>query len=194
MDRQSYSEIDLIGQELKEYTRERPSFLGFCISLLEKKRMGNLKIRVPKKTLKRAIAFCKDVERIIEEPFQPAMIIDILLDEFLLELAKKNDVFNIFRNLRSRNYKPIEFVRYNALNSELLQGSLSYNEITLELKRDDILRIEWMLDDLEEQYANHGFTVETVIEILFCDFIEEYRKGGMPKAVDRIIRIYLADE
>lgn len=54
--------------------------------------------------------------------------------------------------------------------------------------REEALRGEHLCFDLEEVDTNHHFTLESLLSIVFTDFVEQYRKGNVKNATKKILK------
>ncbi|MEH7510754.1 hypothetical protein V7159_24240, partial [Priestia megaterium] len=62
-------------------------------------------------------------------------------------------------------------------------------ELKVKFRRKLILRGEILLADLESVFPDHGFMLENVLELLYCDFINNWRKGNNTKAMKDILKV-----
>ena len=63
----------------------------------------------------------------------------------------------------------------------------------LRMRKKFVLRGEILLADMEEVWPDHGFTMERIFELLYIDFIDQYRKGKSASVVERVLKL-LDDE
>lgn len=61
------------------------------------------------------------------------------------------------------------------------------NQIEFRIKRSLALRLEVLLADIAELYPDSKFSIENVLEIIYCDFIEAYKNGNLKNVVEKII-------
>ena len=65
--------------------------------------------------------------------------------------------------------------------------NLVMNQIEFRIKRSLALRLEVLLADIAELYPDSKFSIENVLEIIYCDFIEAYKNGNLKNVVEKII-------
>ncbi|MEQ6377115.1 hypothetical protein RZN25_09810 [Bacillaceae bacterium S4-13-56] len=74
---------------------------------------------------------------------------------------------------------------YNGVLFEELRG---YEEIRTRIEHKDALRGEFLLRDMLGIYQDHSITLENILEIVYCDFIDDYRKGLIKRPIQKVIQ------
>lgn len=195
-----YSSANLLEEELEERP-QRGDFLGRMINKMVKTSNVLLTFQVPVSTYLRAEIFCEDIMDLAEDEanFTQEDLIDLLYYDFL-HYAKKNPnpkaIHSLLVTLHRNSGKVMNLVNkdggsvYNVIHRENKQHMQT---VRLTCKRKLALRGEVLLADMEEVFPNHGFTLEDVLEYLYCDFINKFRTGDNSEAVKTILRM-LDDE
>lgn len=188
-----YSNNNLLEKELSQGSKN--SFFGKLLYEFDKSSTKTLTLLVPMEVFVRAQVFCEDIEDLSEMQFTQADLIDILYMDFLTHVKAKPDhqeIFNMLVQLERGSGKDLGIVRSK-------QGSIyeviheyrdkNMEELKVKFRRKLILRGEILLADLENVFPDHGFMLENVLELLYCDFINNYRKGNNKKAVKEILKV-----
>ena len=189
-----YSQANLLNEELS-YQPGRKDFLGRLLHKMVKSGNVMLTLRVPLPIYLRAEIFCEDIMDLAEGDilFTQKDLLNLLYQDFLLFAKKKPDVRSIHSmlvtleknagrtmNLVSKGNGSVYEVTYENEKKNMY-------ELTVEFKRRLGLRGEVLLADMEEEFPDHGFTVEAVLEHLYCDFINKFRKGDNQEAIQTIL-------
>lgn len=189
----SYSQLDLLEEERFLTSGEATWKYRILYKLLYTKKV-HLEIRVPLTYFKRAEVFCDDLMRITDEEYElfPETLIDILVQDFIQELARNSTGPRApYEYLMDKHSKTLTVAHYK--DSRMEEFELYEREyeslrvLKVQIGRKEALRLEWFLNDLELEVVNHGFTVERIMEILFCYLIEIVKRGEAEKAVKKII-------
>lgn len=186
----AYSDLDLIGEELSllKPMNEARSLLNKMVDswLLSPTSSVYLSIKVPANKYIRARCFCDDVSEIQGFKFRHEQLLKILVHDFLYFVRKCNDPESIYNMLRLKDSTIV--ISDNDEENELDMDDPDYAAVfSCVMARKDALRGEYILSDLSKVYPDHDYTLERVIQILYCDFIDEYSKGKMQNVVERII-------
>ncbi|MED4068603.1 hypothetical protein [Priestia megaterium] len=188
-----YSSSNLLQKELTQGSKN--SFFGKLLYEFDKSSTKTMTLLVPMEVFVRAQVFCEDVEELSGMQFSQADLIDILYMDFLTHVKSKPDhqtIFNSIIQLERTSGKDLGIVRSK-------QGSIyeviheyrdkNMEELKVKFRRKLILRGEILLADLESVFPDHGFMLENVLELLYCDFINNWRKGNNTKAMKDILKV-----
>lgn len=188
-----YSEANILMNEQQER--------GFWSALLDnilKTSHAKLKIEVPISVYERSLVFCEDVNEMRDCDFDEGDLIDLLYEDFLVGVKNGQSVEKWYSILQEgdRLTRPVQVYQNNQevtpLFPTLFEGPTKQKKqfacIEFEIKRDWVLRGEWFLRDMDEVYTDHPFTIEKVIEILYCDFIYRIQRGGVESVIANILK------
>lgn len=186
-----YSKADLLGDELYLLSNQA-TWKGKFLTRLFKTKKVKLQLQLPQLYVSRGEILCDDIERMTGETIDLSFIVDVLSYDFVNELARsKSGPLAPFRYLMDRYSKTLQVAHYQSEKvDEFTEYSIEQANLTsinVLLPSKDILRLEWFLKDLEEEVMEHGFTVEKILEILYCNLIELVKKGEADKAINIII-------
>lgn len=187
-----YSAADLLAEELSLRTPQ--DFVSKMIYKLAKTSSVKLTIEVPLTLYLRAEIFCEDVQDIGELRFNQADLIAVLYDDFLLYAKKNPDPNHLFKilntldqqvgkktNLEQQQDQSVFKLVHRSNTGQQMQA------IEITFKRKSALRGEVMLADIGEVHPGHPYTLENMIQLLYCDFVEKFRKGDNNDALDAIL-------
>lgn len=188
-----YSRADILGSQLSMLTSES-TFNKMLNRLFLKSKKVRLVLHIPQLYVSRGMILCDDIERMSGEIIDIPFIIDVLCSDFVNELARsKSGPLAPFRYLMDRYSKTLQVAHYQSnkvdVFTEYRVEQTDLMPVKVFLPAKDILRLEWFLKDLEEEVMEHGFTVEKILEILYCNLIELVKKGEADKAIDIIIEM-----
>lgn len=185
-----YSQLDLISREqeknesLKELNRGRKFFFNAAYSILNRQHVFTF--YVPQKLFSRAELVCSKIEDIIHKPFTLEKLSEILYTDFL-KYVDNNDIHTIYRLLTSRELAPKDVYQsdevYDGVITEEIRG---YETIKVSIKHNDALEGEYFLEDLSETY-DHSLTLENILEVVFCKFIDDYRKKLIKNPIEKVL-------
>lgn len=189
-----YSELNLMGEELKAY--QKMSFLGRIVHKITKSSTVMLKMYVPIETFARAEIFCQDVRDLseVETNFSQKDLINMLYHDFLT-YGKKNPDPRKIHSLLVTLHKDSGLVLgleqggasvFNVVHRDKKQN---LQELIVPFRSELAARGEYLLADVETVFPDHGFKVEQVLEYLYCDFINKYRKGDNQDAIKTILKM-----
>ena len=188
---QKYSSANLLEEELS-FIGDK-GFLSKILFNIAKTSSIILTIDVPIPLYLRAEVFCEDVMELSEVSFNQTDLMNLLYNDFLL-FAKKNPeplaIFRLLTSLESETGKLSYLEQQQEGNIfRLIQKDKEQKMQTLELRfrRKHALRGEILLADMEEVQPGHGFTLERVLTLLYCDFVDKFRKGNNTDAIKAII-------
>lgn len=188
-----FSQLDVIGQE-REAVAARKEAAGlidklFNAVLYPKNPNRTFKFYVPNYLYLRSVTFCEDVEEDIGKPFGPNDLAQVLYIDFLHYIKKTNDLHDLFKRLTARDIAPPVIAPYNtdaAYNGVIFDEVRGFEEVAAGLAHKEALRGEYLLRDLLEVYQDHNFTLEHILQIVFCDFVDDYRKGIIKNPIGKI--------
>ncbi|MFJ7941118.1 hypothetical protein ACIQYG_21885 [Peribacillus sp. NPDC096622] len=192
-----YSQANLIDEELSLIKSN--NFIGKMLHKMNKTSVILLSIQVPLNSYLRAEIFCEDIQDLSEMPFSQNDLMKLLYEDFLY-FAKINPdpkkMFKLLSTLERESGKDAILEKQTDSIFKLIHKDQHQELETLELRmrRKYALRGEVLLADLEEHHPNHGYTIERVIELLYMDFIDTFRKGDNTEAVQKIIKLLDVEE
>ena len=178
-----YSKLNLIGEELKKLQSTGLDKLWY---MLHRKHVV-VTIEVPKDLFFRAEILVEDIQEQSETRFTQTDLINLLYDDFLKVIKKSGNVSDFYQRLSVRESKKntkITNMSGNKLND---WTSLPMAQIPLLLPRKAALRGEVFLADLEHFYPEHPFQLEDVLEIIYIDFLNEFKRGSLSDVVEKIL-------
>jgi hypothetical protein len=194
------SALDVIGQERKILANRREmESAGLWSKLIN----GVLQPRNPKHTFTfytpqylfiRSVSFCEDVAAEIEGRFDPGDLARVLYMDFLEYVKKHNDPHLLYKQLNARDLSPATIKPYSTdevykgVNFEEMRG---FEPVQTRLDHRQALKGEFLLRDMLEIYQDHHFTLESILEIVYCNFVDDYRKGIIKKPIDKIVQYVL---
>ncbi|MCA1064511.1 hypothetical protein QTG56_23165 (plasmid) [Rossellomorea sp. AcN35-11] len=178
--------------------QQERGFWGALLDNIIKTSHVKLKIEVPISVYHRSLVFCEDVKEKRDSDFDEGDLIDLLYEDFLIGVKSGQSVEKWYSNLQEgdRLTRPIQVYQNNqevtplfpTLFEKATKQKKQFACIEFELEKDWVLRGEWFLRDMEELYAGHPFTIEKVVEILYCDFIYRIQRGGVETVIDNILK------
>lgn len=195
-----YSNLDLLDQELTQPLPGRRDFLGRIIYKMDRSSTKVLSMNIPMGVFLRAQIFCEDIEHLSEKVFTQADLIDLLYMDFLTYAMKNPNpqaLYNMLVALERDSGKDLGIIKsegrsvYQVIHSDNRENM---EQLTIRFKRKVILRGEMLLSDLAGVFPDHGFMVENVLEYLYCDFINKFRKGDNSEAIKTILRMLDEDK
>lgn len=190
-----FSNKDCINQERlilanrKEYAGANVFSKMFNSILYPRNPKHYFSFYVPQYMYIRAVSFCEDIEVEIEKSFTIGNLAEILYIDFLEYVRKTNDLHNVHNRLQTRDLSPTNIKHYST--DEIHKGVIfeefrGFEQITARLEHRDALKGEFLLRDMMEIYKDHTFSLENVLEICFCDFIDDYRRSVIKNPIGKI--------
>jgi hypothetical protein len=196
----AYSKHRLIQQEIGMISNTGRNWMDRLLCSLQKSFKVNYKIAVPASTYLRMEVFCEDVSSLSEVNFNKRDLLSLLYDDFIIYVRKTDDIETIYTQLmmkyqiytqRVPTLKPSK-VKDERFRSYLYTDELKENrnliEIVVSFERKSALRGEIVLADMDEQFPDHPFTLEKILEMLLFDFIEEYRQGNHKEVLKKVVK------
>lgn len=144
---------------------------------------------VPHYIFIRSAAFCDDVAEEIQGKFDQSDLADVLFTDFLEYAKKKNDLHDLHTRLKTRDLSPATIKHYN---TDQVHGGVIFEEfrgfelVNIRIDHKTALRGEFILRDMLDIYPEHEFILEHVLEIVYCDFVDDYRKGIIKNPIEKI--------
>lgn len=187
----AYSEMNLIESEMK-YLSLPSDWLGQALHKMSKTGTVTVKLQLPVPVVLRAQAFCEDIEELSGTTFNQTNLLDLLYNDFLL-YAKKNPepkiIFKMLTTIDEESGKDRGLVQEGKTVFKTVYQNKNYSEkmLPFKVKRKHALRGEILLADLEEIYPDHNYSIELLLKLLYCDFIDKFRKGHNKDAVKNIL-------
>lgn len=190
-----FSQLDVIGQE-RSILKERKEAAGS--GLFNRAMTAILYPKNPKRTFNfhaphylymRSVAFCEDVAEDIEDKFTTNDLARVLYTDFLHYMKKSNDLHDLHKRLTTRDLSPAIVKPYQtdeAYNGVIFEEMRGFEEVVTTIAHKDALRGEYLLRDMLDIYPDHTFTLEQVLEIVYCDFVDDYRKGIIKNPIAKI--------
>lgn len=187
-----YSQANLINEELSLIGST--NFIGKMLHKMNKSSMILLSIEVPLNSYLRAEIFCEDIQDISEMPFDQKTLLMLLFEDFLYEAKINPDlkkIFKVLTRLENECGKTAVLERKTDSIFKLIhkEEHEELQPLHIRMRRKYALRGEIILADMEETHPNHGFTIERVLELLYMDFIDAFRKGDNTEAIRKIIKL-----
>jgi len=191
-----YSSANLLEDELSSIGVS--DFLNKLLYKLNKNSSVLLNINIPLNLYLRVEIFCEDIQDLSEIAFNQNDLMNLLYEDFLL-FAKKNPnpkaVFKLLTSLDHVGGKECSLEPQGESIFKLvhIEQRQSMQKLQIKMKRKLALRGEVLLADIEEVQPEHGYTLERVLELLYIDFIDKFRKGDNETAINNILSL-LSDE
>ncbi|MED4353554.1 hypothetical protein P9265_14655 [Schinkia azotoformans] len=189
-----FSHLDVIGKERtlrkeqKEIQNEKFLFRMVHRIFNQRNPIHTFIFYVPEYLYLRSCSFCSDIEREIDDTFTIGELADILYFDFLEYVRKTNDINTVYKRLAARDLAPARIFQtedvYNGVIYEEIRG---YEMIETRIDHKDALKGEFLLRDMLEIYTDHKFKLENILEIVFCDFIDDYRRGLIKNPLSKIL-------
>jgi hypothetical protein len=187
-----YSSADLLNNELSMIGAS--DFMGRIIQKMNRNSSVLLIIKVPKNLYLRAEIFCEDIEELSGMSFIQNDLMKLLYEDFLIYAKRNPDPVTLLGLLdsieRSGNNNRELFQKgdnvFTLVESEKNQEMY---ELHVRMRRKSALRGEILLADMDVVHPDHGYTLERVMELLYIDFIEKFRKGNGTDALNKIINL-----
>lgn len=185
-----YSQLDLISRELekneslKDFNRGKKFFFNAAYFILNRRHIFTY--YVPQKLYSRTEIICRKIEDEINKPFTIEKLSEILYIDFL-KYADISDIHTIYHLLNSRELAPKNVYQtdevYDGVITEEIRG---YEAIKVSIKHNDALEGEYLLEDLSETY-DHNLTLENILEVVFCKFVDDYRKKLIKNPLEKVL-------
>lgn len=186
-----FSAHDVIDREKKivEKEKQNKNLLGIMKNVLLKRNPNyHFTFHVPSYLYIRANQFCRNINRRIDGTFIISDLVRVLYEDFLEYAIETNNIDAIFKKLQVRDLSPA--VISTGENSDyIFEEVRGYEQVIVELDHESSLQGEFILRDMIEIYKDHNYTLENILEIIFVDFIDDFRKGLIKNPMDKIINL-----
>jgi hypothetical protein len=201
--------MDLINEETS--FNHPNSIFGRAFHKMLKQTSVSVELMIPSPIYFRGEIFCEDIEELSEQSFTHSDLLNLLYHDFLIYVQKNHNLEQMYNLLSEREQrissplvqqKKIELIHEGEKSllslPSIRQKSPSKHPkvkvLQYQLKRKLALRGEVFLSDLAEVYPEHPFTLERVLEIIYIDFIEKFKKGENKEAIVNILAYLNSDE
>lgn len=144
---------------------------------------------VPEYIHLRSSSFCEDVEEKIKKPFTTSDLANVLYIDFLEYFKSSNNGADIYSRLKVRDIAPTDISPYNTedvYKGVIFEEQRGFELIDTTIEHRDALRGELLLRDMLEIYPEHGFVLENILEIIYYDFINDYRRFLIKNPIGKI--------
>lgn len=190
-----FSNLDVIGreQDLISNRKEFESRGMFHRIINDYRNPRNPKYTfsfyIPEYISLRSSAFCEDIEEELDKPFTTSNLANVLFIDFLKYIKRSNSIYDIYTRLNVRDITPTEITPYN---TEEVYGGVVFEEvrgfelISAVIEHKNALRGELFLRDMLETYPQHEFALEDVLQIIFYDFVNDYRRFLIKNPIEKI--------
>jgi hypothetical protein len=192
-----FSRVDVIGQERRILASRKDGKNRGVVNriidviLFPKNPKHTFTFHIPHYLFIRSVSFCYDVAEEIEDRFEPNDLARILYEDFFEYVKKTNNIHDIYKRLNARDLSPTTISAYQT--DEAYRGVISeemrgFEEVQTRLEHKVAIKGEFLLRDMLEIYQDHQFKLENILEIIYCDFVEDYRKGLIKNPINKIVQ------
>lgn len=146
---------------------------------------------VPEYIYLRSVSLCEEIEEEIEKKFTVSDLARILYIDFVEYIKRTNDIHNVHTRLKARSLTPTAIKPFNTddvYEGVIFEEHRGFEIIETRIEHKKALRCELLLKDMLEIYTEHNFILENILEIVFCDFINDYRKSLIKNPVGKVIQ------
>lgn len=184
-----YSSVDLLGKEIAQNNEKKLGLRSLAKSFIESyRRTVSLNIQIPTNVFLRTKQLCAYIESEVGVRFDLSNFIMALYLDFINSSIVKHDISTIFKILSKNNYTHnIKIV----CGGDVWEGPLSTDsttELIISMKKDDVLRGELLLAEIDDLY-NYVLSIEETLSIIWVTFIRNYLKESNKKTLNAIINI-----
>lgn len=176
MTTKAFSRLDLMAQEYERISR--PTMFERMLCRLQRTKYVQLGIHIPVELYLRGEILCEDIMEMGElDAFTLSDLVDILFQDFLKIMKQEHNVIDLHKRLQQR--API-VIHLNEDDENELHALIEKGKVytVIRLARKDALRGEVILCDMEKVFPSHGFTLESVLQVIVTDFLMEYQHGN----------------
>lgn len=162
-----------------------------------------LMLNIPKSLYFRGEIFCDDIEDLSNVQFNQYHLMEILYNDFLMYIKRNPNPQVIYSKLLQLKESDVPIYTYtkdmsknqlsNIIDMAKQTNGEHYKVFQFRMKKKSALRGEVLLADLYEAFPEHQFTLESVMELLYCDFICQIKRGDGEKAVESIVKTLISD-
>lgn len=152
-----------------------------------KNQLVQYKILIPKKDSWRVELICEDIN-ILGNGYQFTQtdLLEILFEDFLKNIRLMPNHHSIYKHLKMMDCRPPSIYHYG--KEYLYEVTEEFELRTFFVKKRSALRVEIFLSELADLYPETPYSVEDVIEIMYCDFVKGYTSGELQDVVERIMK------
>lgn len=146
---------------------------------------------VPRYLFLRGVSFAEDIAYEIGDKFDIGDLVAVLYKDFLEYVRKTNNLHNVYTRLTARDLSPTSIKPYQseeAYSGVIFEELRGFEEVKTRIEHKDALRGEFLLRDMLDIYQDHTFTLENILEIVYCDFVDDYRKGLIKRPIQKIVQ------
>jgi len=157
-----------------------------------------LELNIPDNTYFRMKILCEDISELSGSIFNQQKMIELLWSQFIDQvkrvpnfemvhdmLIEREDIRMSVKNEIKQNNNTFTFFE----TTHNVAFKTNKKVVHYRMNRKQVLRGEIMLADMSVVKPDHQLTLERVLEIIYCDFIEKYRQGESEQVVEQIIAI-----
>jgi hypothetical protein len=194
LEARTYSAVDVMGDMLDRPTRFRNKHMRVFKSFIKEQ----LRLIVPSYFYLKLDLVCNRIAEGTGKRYTHQELCQHLFESFLSEyVGEEPDAFAAHRDLQDVRSLPL-IVTYMQLQNvetdedleelyEQYELSRDYQAFKVKVPRYYILECESLLRDMEDPFPSHIYTVERVLETIYCHFAAQVVQGD---AVDIIKEIY----
>lgn len=162
-----------------------------------------LELNVPRSSYFRMKVLCEDITELSGQLFTQQNMIQLLWNDFINQVKKVPNFEMVYSLLLDREAKMVVVTKeiieekknsFTFFDNEqvvpirkLMKNEKNTSSFQYRMNRKQALRGEVMLADIAEIHPDHHFTLERVLEIIYCDFIEKYKQGESESVVQQIV-------
>lgn len=193
-----FSDYDVIGRESELIANRRCSdSLGFGKRIYNsflnpRNPKYKFDFYVPEHIFLRSQSFCEDVQEELKKSFDTSKLAKVLYLDFLEYIRNSNDVHDIYSRLKVRELAPPRINDYNDEKSkDTMFGEIrGFELVTTIISHKDALRGELLLSDMLEIYPEHEFVLENILEIVYFDFVNDYRRFLIKNPIEKVSKYF----
>lgn len=192
-----FSSLDVIGQERrilanrKEYEGARMWSKIFNALLYPRNPDHTFTFYTPHYLFIRSNSFCEDISTEIGKSFNPGNLAAALYTDFLEYVKRTNDINTTYKRLQARDLSPTGIIPYQSdqtIKGIVFEEVRGFESISTRINHKSALKGEFLLRDMLEIYPDHTFTLENILEIVYCDFVDDYRKGLIKNPLAKVLQ------
>ncbi|MED4456141.1 hypothetical protein [Metabacillus fastidiosus] len=161
-----YSEAAVLIEYLEE--TQIQGFWGRLATNLMKNSRKSLVIQVPKRFYVKNKLICETIQEEIEGHFNQSDLVNHLVQEVLSEYSFSPSPIRLYEQFRQISLLPIVNRSYS--------DEKDLCNLTVLMKKKDILRLEMFLLDAEE-IEDHPLTVEKLLELKYIEMCDQVLDG-----------------
>ncbi|MFD1736124.1 hypothetical protein ACFSCX_06055 [Bacillus salitolerans] len=188
--RQPFSRYNLIAEEyqlLAEQTTVKQGFISRLLESFELKKELEFVVKVPTHIYMDVKILIEDVSEISEYDLgkvSHADLIFFIFQDFILDIRHLDNRWDdIFRRIADA----MQHVESKKNQHDTRKRSDKHHMITVYIPRPLVLRTEVLLRNLS-RYKRHEYTVETLLEVVFLDFMYNYLKGDVQDGMKKFLQ------